>query len=280
MNKKIIVITGSSGFLGKKVLRLLRKKYKIIILSTKKFKDTGQITYKKYSLKENYKKIFNSKKIEGIIHIATNYGRNNESREAVYLANYKIPSKIFNAFMKSNVKFFINTDTFYSINNNINLKNYILSKKKFFLKINDNKIKNKKIINLKLFHLVGKNDNKNKFIPTIIKSLRKNRLIQIKFPKNYIDFIHINDVVNAYIKIIENICLFKSKIYNIDICTGKTYSILKLVKDLKKSLNSESKIICSKQLNKKEFKSKQKKMISNIWKAKYSFKKIIEDLIY
>ena len=182
--------------------------------------------------------------------------------------------------MKSNVKFFINTDTFYSINNNINLKNYILSKKKFFLKINDNKIKNKKIINLKLFHLVGKNDNKNKFIPTIIKSLRKNRLIQIKFPKNYIDFIHINDVVNAYIKIIENICLFKSKIYNIDICTGKTYSILKLVKDLKKSLNSESKIICSKQLNKKEFKSKQKKMISNIWKAKYSFKKIIEDLIY
>jgi CDP-paratose synthetase len=280
LSKKIIAVTGASGFLGKKIVKLLKKNYRIIIFSTQKSKNTKKVIYKRYSLNENYEYIFKSNKIEGIIHIATNYGRDNKNREKVYLANYKIPSKIFKAFIKSNIKFFINTDTFYSIKDNVHLKNYILSKKKFFLKIYKNKNKNKKIINLKLFHLVGRNDNKQKFIPSIIRALKTNKLIQLNFPKNYIDFIHVDDVVNAYIKIVKNINLFKKINYNIDICTGKTYSILKLVKDLKISLDSKSKIICSRQLNKKKFFSKKENLIKKLWKPEYSFKKIIKELSY
>ena len=280
MNKKVIAITGASGFLGKKIVRSLIKSYNLIIFSTQKFKNTHQIIYKKYSLDENYHKIFNSKKIEGVIHIATNYGRKNIEKKEVYLANYKIPNKIFNAFTKSDIKFFINTDTFYTIKNHSHLKNYIMSKKKFFFKINKFNYKEKRIINLKLFHLVGRNDNKDKFIPVTIRALKSNKLIKLNSPKNYIDFIHINDVVDLYLRIIKNIKHFKKGNRNIDVGTGKTYSVLKLVKSLKKSLKSDSKIIYLNQLNFKVFVAKKIKNIQKLWKPKYSFKKIIKDLSY
>jgi CDP-paratose synthetase len=276
--KKIIAITGSSGYLGKKITNLLKKKYNLLIFSTKKKNNTKSIIYKKYSLSENYKYIFSLKNIEGIVHIATNYGRKNPKSKKIYLANYDIPNKIFEAFIKSDIQYFINTDTFYTLKNNTNLKDYILSKKKFFFKIN--KSYGKKIINLKLFHIIGKNDNKDKFIPKTIDMLNKNKKIELKFPKNEIDFIHVDDVVEAYIKIINHIDIFKNKFYNINIATGKTYSILKLVKSLKKNLKSKSKIFCLNQFKKKIFESNKKNLIKNIWKPKYSFNRIIDKITY
>lgn len=276
--KKIIAITGSSGYIGKKITKLLKKKYKLIIFSTKKKNNTKSIIYKKYSLSENYKYILGSKNIEGIIHIATNYGRKNNKSKKIYLANYDIPNKIFEAFLKSDIQYFINTDTFYTLENNRNLKDYIISKKKFFLRIN--KMRGKKIINLKLFHVIGKNDNQDKFVPKIISMLNKNKKIELKFPNNEIDFIYVDDVVKAYIEIINHMDIFKNKFYNIDIGTGKTYSILKLVKSLKKNLESKSKIICLNQFKKKIFKSNKKNLIKNIWKPKYSFDQVIDKITY
>ena len=276
--KKIIAITGSSGYLGKKITNLLKKKYKLLIFTTKKKNDTKSIVYKKYCLGENYEYIFSLKNIEGIVHIATNYGRKNQKSKNIYLANYDIPNKIFEAFIKSDIQYFINTDTFYTLKNNKNLKDYILSKKKFFLKIN--KRYEKKIINLKLFHVIGKNDNKDKFIPKTISMLNKNKKIVLKFPKNEVDFIHVDDVVEAYINIINHIDIFKNKFYNFSIASGKTYSIFKLVKSLKKNLKSRSKIICLNQFKKKIFKSNKKNLIKNIWKPKYSFNQIINKVTY
>ena len=106
------------------------------------------------------------------------------------------------------------------------------------------------------------------------------KLIKLNSPKNYIDFIHINDVVDLYLRIIKNIKHFKKGNRNIDVGTGKTYSVLKLVKSLKKSLKSDSKIIYLNQLNFKVFVAKKVKNIQKLWKPKYSFKKIIKDLSY
>lgn len=208
--KNYFLITGCSGFLGKELIKLLiKKKLNLILLSRKKkllkkiFKNKKLVfsDYKKNSL-NSIKKF----KIIGIVHLATCYGKQHQTKKYIYNVNYNTPIKILNILSNKYLKYYINTDTYYSekIKFNDSRDYYVKSKKNFlkFLKLNFQKLK---IINLKIFHMYGPNDRKDKFLPIIINKLKKNKKIDLTSGNQILDFVHVNDVCRAYYLILKNI---------------------------------------------------------------------------
>ena len=280
--KKNILITGGNGFLGSKLIKKInKKKYNIFRLSNLKFKNQfnnyGIFNYDKSS----YKKLLNYN-IFCIIHLATCYGKEGENKKKIFDINVQLPLKIFKTFSKNGLKYFINTDTYFSKNINYGkqLNNYVHSKKLFLKKIRQLPQKNTNIINCKIFHMYGEKDNKLKFLPQIISKLKDNEnIINLTSCKQPLDFVHVDDVVNAYIRIIDNI-FFNNKVRkNYEIGSGKGTVLKKIVLLLKKKTKSSSKLIFGALPNRKNEKNNNLANIKNLVDLKWIKKKKILDEI-
>ena len=282
--KNYILLTGAAGFLGSRILKsLILKKYNVIIL----LKNTTKTTRINKVIKKckviylrniKYDQVFKNYQIDIIINTAVQYNRKNESIKKVYDGNFNFPLKLLQYAIKYDVKYFINSDTFYSKYRD----NYSLSKKHFvdLLYFFRKKIK---IINLRLAHSYGENDNDIKFLPWLLRQVKmKNNIIKIRNPYEYRDFIHVDDVSNCFIKIIQNIDIFKKNFYLINVDTKKYYSLKYFINQITnyyKNLNKNntSKIIFAKKpsriFKKKSINSKDDKILQKIgWKHKFNLK--------
>jgi len=139
------------------------------------------------------------------------------------------------------------------------------------------------IIVLRLFQVYGPNDDKNKIIPFILDNCLRNR--KFKLTKGYQtrDFCHINDVVQAILLFLKSRkkTLF-GNIFNVG--TGKSITIKKLVRMIKKNIEYGQPIFGAKKISKNEIifsKSstiKTKQYIN--WNSKISLEKGLKELIY
>lgn len=233
-----ILLTGATGFLGSHLLEALIKTNLVIILK-RSFSDVRRIAHLdnnkfiSYDIdKESIERIFAVNNIRTVIHMAVNYGKKYTSKSQIIYDNVVFPMRLIETAASSKkVDIFINTDTF--LNSGI-LKyeyflDYILSKKQFveWLSCFSHGIK---IINLKLQHIYGTRDSDDKFIPEIINQLLLNSK-EIKLTKGgqERDFIYIDDVVNAYIKVLESTGNLTNYYEEFDVGTGKKYTIRELM---------------------------------------------------
>ena len=211
--KKILVI-GSTGFLGSKLLiDLLDKNYEIVALkrsSSKIVRISEVIENKKLHLLDvdliDTRKIFNMYSIDTIIHTATEYGRNETQMYKVLEANLLFPLRLAELGMSRGVKTFINTDTYFNKGkiSYSNLLNYSLSKKNLLFCLE--KISDKlKVINVVLEHIYGPYDSDTKFVENMIQKIVVERVPKLSLTKGHQkrDFIYINDVVSAYLTLVE-----------------------------------------------------------------------------
>lgn len=206
MNKTIL-LTGATGFLGSNILKkLLGINYKMIILK-RSFSNTFRIendlkNIKIYNLDEiNLEKIFEENEIDIVLHTATQYGRKQESIVDIVESNLMLPLKLLSLSQVYNVKTFINTDTLLDKR----ISSYALSKKQFrnWLQFYSN---NMTCINVSLEHFFGPKDDSTKFVTYIIKSLIEEvEKLDLTAGEQERDFIYIDDVVEAFIVIIQNI---------------------------------------------------------------------------
>jgi len=242
-----ILLTGATGFLGSHLLIGLLEKtnYEIVILK-RSFSNTFRIDevlknprVKFYDLdKTNLENIFKENKIETIIHCATNYGRNNEDILNIVQSNLMLPLNLLQLAIKYGVKTFINTDTV--IDKNVN--QYSLSKKQFldWLKEGASKIN---CVNVSLEHFYGALDNNTKFTTYIIKSLLNNvEKLDLTKGEQKRYFIYIDDVVEAFLTILENIEGFDKSFTSFEVSTSENITIkdfVLLVKELTKNTNTK-----------------------------------------
>lgn len=209
-----ILLTGATGFLGSHILKgLIDNNIDVIILKRSYSNDQRIAKYlsncRSYNIdkvctKDVFKKEIG---INGIIHCATNYGRNNELPSEVVESNLVFPLSILEDAALNNVDFFINTDTFFGKKVSVEgyMQNYILSKNQFLewgkLYARTEKIK---FFNLRLEHIYGEGDDDSKFIPYLIHNLMQNiEKIDLTDGEQSRDFIYISDVVSAYLKILD-----------------------------------------------------------------------------
>jgi nucleoside-diphosphate-sugar epimerase len=243
--KKTLLITGSTGFLGSNLIKkLIKKKYFIICLVRNKsnFKNVKNFTKYRYIKFFNYekkdlRKVFLDYRIDGVLHCATNYGLNITSPQEIIDSNLIFPLKILELAAKSGVKFFINSDTIL----NKNISEYTLSKDQFnqWLKLYSKKIK---CCNVKLEHFYGPGDNKTKFVINLILCfLSRKKNIDFTPGNQKRDFIYIDDVVEAFIKILD-FTFYKNFDYKeFEVGTQKYLQLKKFVRLVKKlSKNCET----------------------------------------
>lgn len=240
-----ILLTGATGFLGSHLLKslLFNTNYNIIVLK-RSFSNTIRIINElknnrviAYNIdKKNIDSIFKENKIFAIIHCATHYGRENNNSFDVLNTNLMFPISILDAAISNKVKYFINTDSYFNKENlSYNyLLNYVLSKKSLllWLKAFSKKIQ---VSNLILEHVYGKNDNDEKFVSKMIDSIAIKKIDQINLTHGdqKRDFIHVDDVCNAYICILKYMQKHKWRYRNFEIGTGIPISIKDFVQEIK-----------------------------------------------
>jgi nucleoside-diphosphate-sugar epimerase len=243
MKKKIILITGGTGFLGSNLINAISKKNYLFFLLRRKKSNISKIKNKNkikffYIKNNNLEVIFEKNKIDLVIHCATDYGSEKRDQKKINYINLTLPVKLLKIAKKYRVKCFINIDTVL----NKNISPYALSKSKFFNKLK--KFSNYLYCyNIKLEHFYGPGDNIKKFIPNVIYQLMKFKK-KIDFTKGNQkrDFIYIDDVVNALKKIIIYALKNKNispKLENFYVGSGKKIRIKDIVFLIAKILNNK-----------------------------------------
>ena len=249
INKKVILLTGATGFLGSHLLSYLisQNRYFIICLKRSfsnmdKIKHIESVNLKYFDLdKDNIESVFQKFHVNIILHTATQYGRDNESVYKVLNANLMFPIEIIDLAIKYNVKCFINTDSFFNKPNfsYSHLLDYSLSKKSLliWMKHLQNKIS---FCNVILEHIYGENDNPQKFVENVIQNIAfsTNEILNLTHGHQRRDFIYIKDVVYAYEKIID-FCINEEFSYKtFEVGRGESVEIGDFVRVIKNLSNS------------------------------------------
>ena len=244
LKRKKILITGATGFLGSHLLSaLIEKGYDIIILK-RSFSNSWRIQNVLSQIKSYYidkidiKKIFDENEIGVIIHLATDYGRkNNNNINKIIKVNIELPTNLLDLGCKYGVNFFINTHT--SADNKYNLysatKSAFIEVAKFF--IANYQIK---FINMRLEYMYGEKDGYGKFVPFAIKSILEDKDIRATKGEQKRDFIYVHDVVDAYLKVLDNLGNLNDNFMEFEIGTGNSISLRDLLSKIEEVINKKA----------------------------------------
>ncbi len=232
-----VVITGSKGFIGSRLIPVLQKNdYEIIELDSI---DGYDIT--------DWKQIKNIKDIDFVIHLAA---------ISYVPKSYKIPREMY----RVNIIGTLNVLELCRINNSkmIFTSSYVYGKPKY-LPIDEkhptfafnpycqskligeqlcegyNRDFSVPVIIFRSFNIYGPGQNPNFLIPSIKKQIEDNGKVKLENPRPKRDFIHIDDIVNAYCKAIE---YGRSDFEIFNFGSGKSYSV-KEIAELLISLSGE-----------------------------------------
>lgn len=291
MKNKIILITGSSGFIGGIFLEsALKKGFYVIDILRKKNQKNKKLNDLKKRYKKNYQSIFftkysdlksklKNKRINYFINFATHYKNTHMHTEIpTFIDSNIIFPSIVTDLVINKLEKIINLGTMmqHTDGKEYSPKNFYASTKSAlemilrFYKIQSDKVK---IYNLKFFESFSELDNRKKLIPIIIDNFKKNIKTNIISKKLELNIIHVNDIINAiYI-------LLKMDIKEGSYCLKqpKNLKIKNLISNLNKNSNKKIKV---KYLNQK-IKSIKKNYIKILpfWKPDTKIVEKIKDIL-
>ena len=238
-----IGIIGSSGFIGNNLSLFLRKNTNYQIFSFSSYKRN-----KKNWIKKIVKEI-KTKKPNIIVNCSANQNLDMSKKNIPNILNSNLLSNILfinEALQYKNFKGFISFGSKWELGDKKNKKplNFYAATKKandIFFKFYEN---NKSaLISLKIFDTYGVNDMRKKFLNDLLETYKKNKALNITAGKQYLDYVHINDLLKLILMIIKDIKLNKLKGYkSYTVSSKKPIRLIDLVKKLEKILSKNLKI--------------------------------------
>ena len=194
-----ILISGSSGFLGKKLINYFSKElnYEIYLISNKRKNFKNFINVKEINNDKLISKFKN--KIKFVFHLATIYSTKDSIEKNVYEVNYLYSIKVYEFSKKINSKYFFNICTILSPS--VNYYSYTKNLFKEYLK--SDKRKKMKVINCHLDMIFGFNDKR--FFHNFVSNLIKNRDIKLTNCNQIRNIIYIDDILQQFLILIKNI---------------------------------------------------------------------------
>ena len=236
---KKILVTGSTGFIGKNLVDNLLSEYKIIGLTKKGRK--RKINYITKDINEITSKDF--KNIFCVIHLAaiTDPKICEDFPEKCILINVLGTQKVLEASRKNNCKvIYASTSHVYGIPKKIPISETastsptsIYAGSKLAGEIlceSYHRQFNMDISIVRIFSVYGPKSNNHCVLPSIVKQMKNSNVIKLGNINSKRDFIFISDIIDAFKIILKNIDGFN--IYNVG--TEKSYSIKEICKKFEK----------------------------------------------
>jgi nucleoside-diphosphate-sugar epimerase len=236
---KTILITGINGYLGSHLAKVLSTEYNIIGLeySLENLFRITDCNYKVYAAKDGIpEEVFTEQTIDIVLHTATFYGKNNEDYIQMFNTNLHSPLNLLDKAIKHKCQLFVNTDTVLDRF----VSTYALTKRQFqeWLYLRKNEIK---VINMQLEHFYGSGTSPTNFLSYMIDKLKNNEpQIDFTLGEQQRDFIYIDDVVNAFLTVIQKQKQLPDSYSSFQVCTNQLISIKELVNMLKSLTYSNS----------------------------------------
>lgn len=205
-----VLITGGTGFLGSKIVEyFLANNCRVVVLARKNSSLSrienhlkNQNCLVEYVGNKNVEIILKDYSINGIIHTATCYARNNEAWSEIVEANLLLPLNLMVKGELAGVDCFINADTFFHEKMGFKYNESLYVKtKKIFLQIAKDGIGYAKtsFFNMRIEQMYGPADDHKKFIPFIINELLNNpNQIPLTNGVQKRDLIFVDDVAKAF----------------------------------------------------------------------------------
>jgi len=240
----MIILTGSTGFLGSALLQKLLEREDEVIAIKRSTSSTARLSHCLGNPRlrmldidlEDPLKCFEECRIDTIIHTATEYGRGMTPLRNIINANILLPLQLAELGAKYGARCFINTDSFfnkagYSYSN---LLNYSLSKKSLLIWL-DKLADDLKIINVVLEHVYGPGDSPFKFVESIIRRVGIDQIPHVALTHGHQrrDFIFVDDVVQAYLKLIDFSRSEEFRLEHIEVGTGTAIQVRDFVDQVK-----------------------------------------------
>lgn len=238
---KRILVTGATGFLGKRFCALMAASGYEIVPLVRESSDTTQLG----SVGQSAVRLPSSGqfgcdlwqkigRVDCVAHFAVEYGRGDTPASDVLRSNLVFPLEVLEFAMQSGTKLFLATDTCFSTDYPY-LQAYTRSKKAFadwaeWRLSEDAPIR---FVNLVLQHPYGPGDGEGKFVPWLVKEcLRQTTRIEMTEGLQQKDFIFIDDVVSAYRTLVERCGDLKAGFQQMDIGTGTCVSVREFAKSV------------------------------------------------
>ncbi len=274
MKKKIIWISGTSGFVGKHLKKYLSKfdKYQVVPVSNSKKKNKDVLSID-YSSVNNIRKVLSqNKKPDIFLHLG--WGNVYDPHHSSHVnKNLSEGKNLFETFykngitkiillgssseygdlcgaLKENTK--INTYQNLYVKGKVKLCNYGLEKSKFY---------NKLFLHIRLFYAYGEGQRKNSLINQLYSSGRDGKIIKLTPCEHFRDYIYIDDVVVGIEKLIS---FKKSEVVNLG--SGKAIVLKKFIEIFWKKMKRDTKLLGFGKINLPEKQQSQPKAFADLSK--------------
>jgi UDP-glucose 4-epimerase len=214
MDKSIIWLSGSNGFVGSYLLNYLKKNKLSVSAVSNRSRKNDKIICFDYSSKDEVKKAINHYGCpEVFIHLGWGdvYQPNKDSHITSTLKESK---NLIDVLYESGVRKILNIgssseyyDSVGALNEEIEINSYQNNYVEGKMRLADYgfeqaKLKNKIFIHIRLFYAYGAGQRDNSLINQLFKSYVTNHKISLTSGDQFRDYIHINDVVEGINKII------------------------------------------------------------------------------
>lgn len=290
-----ILVTGATGFIGRNLVKLLLEQNYNIHCIIRENSNISKIDTKVqiFEYDENIDSLiqyFKSKKFDGVIHLASLFLVSHTKNDISNLisSNIKFGTELLEACKESNVKWFINTGTFWQNyeNKKYNPVNLYAATKEAFQVIAKYYIETSSLIftTIKLNDTFGANDTRNKIFNLWNKIAKSGENLDMSLGDQIIDISYIEDVVNAYNILVShlnsnNAKKFKGK--ELVVTSNEKMTLKELSKVFENATNSKLNIVWGG----RDYRYREvmipynKGQIVPNWKQKYTLKEAIKKTI-
>ena len=205
-----IFISGSSGFIGRKLVSELQKNgHEIAVLlhsssSTSASKNVQEITVHN----QTWEKEVIDFAPDFVFHLAgmSNYPNSFVEKEELWEANVRFGNKLVDVILKVPNVTFVNftTSLAYKGNELFPYTYYALTKSCFYQTLAFFASQNKlSVFNLILFNVYGKGDTTKRALNYIVDSLGQKEVVAMSPGEQLLDFVHVDDVVRLCLQLLD-----------------------------------------------------------------------------
>lgn len=237
-----VLILGGNGYLGSKIVNSISVCDFVFCTvrtgeSLNLLQESPNINIIDSSI-DSVKNCITANKIDIIINTVCSYERSGINISTVIDSNLIYPASTIPYAIEHGIKRIITIDT--SLPKDLNM--YAQAKSMFaeIGKYYTQKISELTFINIKLENYYGEDEPKNRFLHSVISSLKNNEDVLLTEGKQHRDFIYIDDVLRA-IKLLTTFTAYGY--YDVPLGTGEGPTIQEVVSYLKELLHSESRLL-------------------------------------